>query len=75
MKYRARITIKDGILDNAGNAVTHALKTLQFEGVHNVRIGRLLEIELDSDDWEKADAICKTETNEVMEDYFLERIE
>ena len=67
--------IKKGILDNAGNAVTHALNTLQFDGVSDVRIGRLLEIELDSDDWEKADSICKAQTNAVMEDYFLEKIE
>lgn len=75
MKYRARITIKNGILDNAGNAVTHALNILNFGDVSNVRIGKLLEIELDGDDWEKADAICKSQTNEVMEDYFLEKIE
>ena len=53
MKYRARITIKNGILDNAGNAVTHALNILNFGDVSNVRIGKLLEIELDVDDWGK----------------------
>ena len=63
------ITIKRGILDNAGNAVTHALETLGHPEVSNVRIGKVLEIELASKDDQLADEIAKSQTNEVMENY------
>ena len=43
MMYRAKIMLHTGILDNAGMAVTHALKSIGFSEVENVRIGRTLD--------------------------------
>lgn len=75
MKYKAIIAIRRGILDNAGQTVTQALRQLGWPIVENVRIDKLLEFELQQADWEQAEAIVKSQTNEVMEYYELEEIE
>lgn len=69
-KYLIIITLKKGILDNAGKAVTKALASLGFKGVDSVRIGKTIHIETDQD----IEKIAKTLTNEVMEDYTIEEI-
>ena len=65
--YRVKIMLHTGILDNAGMAVTHALKSIGFSEVENVRIGRTLDYNADS--LEEAENIAKSQTNEVMEYY------
>ena len=67
MMYRVKIMLHTGILDNAGMAVTHALKSIGFSEVENVRIGRTLDYNADS--LEEAENIAKSQTNEVMEYY------
>jgi len=44
-KARVLIRPKEGILDPQGKAVERALPALGFEGVSNVRVGRLIELE------------------------------
>jgi phosphoribosylformylglycinamidine synthase PurS subunit len=46
---RARVLVrpKDGILDPQGQAVERALPALGFEGVRNVHVGRLIELDVD----------------------------
>jgi len=68
-RYKAIIQIREGILDNAGQAVTHALGTIGFDGVSNVRIGKILEFSIDSR--EKANQIAESQTNNVMETWEL----
>ena len=69
MKYRIKIMLKNGILDNAGKAVTRALTGLGFKGVNDVRIGRIIEVTCASN---QIEAIAKSQTNEVMEDCVVE---
>jgi phosphoribosylformylglycinamidine synthase len=67
---RARVLVrpKDGILDPQGKAVERALPALGFEGVSDVRVGRL--IELDVDDASQLPALCeKLLANPLIEDY------
>ena len=59
--------LKRGILDNAGKATTRALKTLGFDCVENVRIGKSIYITTDQD----PKLIAKSLVNEVMEDYII----
>lgn len=69
------VRLKSEVLDPQGDAVRRALGTLGFEGVKSVRIGKLVEIELDGTAdvaatkkklAEMADAIL---VNPVIEDY------
>ena len=67
---RARVLIKpkDGILDPQGQAVEQALPALGFEGVANVHVGRL--IELDVDDLSEVPEMCeRLLANPLIEDY------
>jgi len=68
------ICIRRGILDNAGQAVTYALQSLGWPDVEDVRIDKIIEFNLEEADWKKAEAIAKSQTNEVMEYYELEEI-
>jgi phosphoribosylformylglycinamidine synthase len=74
---RARVLIrpKAGILDPQGVAVERALPALGFEGVANVHVGRL--VELDVEDPSQLEAMCeKLLANPLIEDYeVLERPE
>jgi phosphoribosylformylglycinamidine synthase len=67
---RARVLVrpKAGILDPQGIAVERALPALGFEGVHNVHVGRL--IELDIEDPSQLDEMCRQLlVNPLIEDY------
>ena len=46
MKAKVCITLKPGLLDAQGKTVKHALGSLGFKGVKDVRIGKYVEIEL-----------------------------
>ena len=52
MKVRVLVRPKEGILDPQGQAVERALPALGYEGVSKVRIGRLIELEVEGDDAE-----------------------
>jgi len=77
MKVAANIFLKNGVLDPQGKAVHHGLDTLGFEGVKDVRVGKQIIIELDTDDEEKAikevEEMCeKLLANTVIENYEVE---
>jgi phosphoribosylformylglycinamidine synthase len=63
LKVRVLVRPKEGILDPQGQAVERALPALGYEGVSNVRIGRLIELEVDGGD---ADAVA-TSVREMCE--------
>jgi phosphoribosylformylglycinamidine synthase len=65
---RVLIRPKEGILDPQGQTVERALPALGFEGVSNVRVGRLVELEVG--DPSKLDEMCrKLLANPLIEDY------
>jgi phosphoribosylformylglycinamidine synthase PurS subunit len=73
---RARVLIrpKEGILDPQGQTVERALPALGFEGVSEVRIGRL--VELDVPDIAEVEAMCeKLLANPLVEDYEVVAVE
>jgi len=67
-RVRVLIRPKSGILDPQGQAVERALPALGFEGVSNVHVGRL--VELDAPDPSVVPSICeRLLTNPLIEDY------
>jgi phosphoribosylformylglycinamidine synthase len=73
---RARVLIrpKEGILDPQGQAVERALPALGFEGVANVHIGRL--VELDVEDPARVPEMCeRLLANPLIEEYEVMEIE
>jgi len=70
---RARVLVrpKAGILDPQGQAVERALPALGFSGVREVRVGRM--IELDVDDVSQLPQMCeRLLSNPLIEDYEIE---
>jgi phosphoribosylformylglycinamidine synthase PurS subunit len=68
MKARVLIRPKEGILDPQGQAVERALPALGFEGVTHVRIGRLVELEVE--DSSRLEEMCeRLLANPLIEDY------
>jgi phosphoribosylformylglycinamidine synthase subunit PurS len=67
-RIRVLVRPKAGILDPQGQAVERALPALGFDGVANVHVGRL--IELDVDDASRLPEMCeKLLANPLIEDY------
>jgi phosphoribosylformylglycinamidine synthase len=68
MRARVLVRPKAGILDPQGQAVERALPALGFEGVSNVHVGRL--IELDVEDPSRLPEMCeRLLANPLIEDY------
>jgi phosphoribosylformylglycinamidine synthase subunit PurS len=77
MKARITVTLKNGVLDPQGRAIAHALHSLGFGNVEDVRQGKLIEVQLKSADEAQArtelDAMCRQLlANPVIENYRVE---
>lgn len=77
MKARIKITLKNGVLDPQGKAISHALGQLGFDGIGDVRQGKYIEVDLTETDPAKARAaledMCEQVlANTVIENYAIE---
>ncbi len=77
MKALVKVTLKNGVLDPQGKAIHQALGSLGFDGIDQVRQGKLIEIDLNENDEAKAHAqvenMCqKLLANMVIENYSIE---
>jgi len=73
-KASVNVTLRKSILDPKGKAAHHALQDLGLTNVNNVRIGKLIELDIDAESKDKAHEIAETActkllANEVMEDF------
>ncbi|NCO00955.1 MAG: phosphoribosylformylglycinamidine synthase subunit PurS [Epsilonproteobacteria bacterium] len=79
MKVIVNVSLKAGVLDSQGKAVHHALNSLNFSGVSDVRVGKQIVLNLDETDEAKAreevTRMCEDLlANTVIEDYEIELI-
>lgn len=77
MKAKVHVTLKPGVLDPQGKAVSHALDALGFSGVEEVRQGKYIELDLAETDPAKAreavDKMCRELlANTVIENYTVD---
>lgn len=77
MKAKVHVTLKPGVLDPQGKAVSHALAALGFTGVEDVRQGKYIEVDLAETDPAKAreavERMCRELlANTVIENYTVE---
>jgi phosphoribosylformylglycinamidine synthase len=77
MKVRILVRLKPGVLDPQGRAVHHALDGLGFSGVDDVRVGRMIELDVaDGTDENTLRKMCdQLLANTVIEDYAIETID
>lgn len=77
MKAIVHVTLKPGVLDPQGKAIGHALDTLGFACVGEVRQGKVIEIDLAETDAARAQATVKSMcekllANTVIENYAIQ---
>ena len=77
MKAKVHITLKTGVLDPQGRAIQHALGSLGFANIADVRQGKYIELDLQETDQARAreavDAMCKKLlANTAIENYSVE---
>lgn len=77
MKGRVTVRLKGGVLDVQGKAIAGALGGLGFDGVGDVRVGKVFEVELATGDAAQAQAELtamaeKLLSNPVMETFTVE---
>ena len=77
MKAKVYVTLKKSVLDPQGKAVQHALSSMGFGEVKDVRVGKFIELDLGSADKAQAEQKIKTMcekllANTVIEDFKYE---
>lgn len=77
MKAHVHVRLKPGVLDPQGKAIGNALAALGFEGVTDVRQGKLIELDLVETDpvraREQIEGMCRELlANPVIEDYTIQ---
>jgi phosphoribosylformylglycinamidine synthase subunit PurS len=72
MKAVVTVMLKSGVLDPQGKAIGHALGNLGFEGVGEVRAGKVIEIELAESDPERARAEAEEMARKLLANTVIE---
>ena len=76
-RLEIRVVPRPGLLDPEGKAIEHALHSLDYEQVREVRVGKLLYLDVDSTSEEQAregaEAMCRRLlANPVTEDFEID---
>jgi phosphoribosylformylglycinamidine synthase PurS subunit len=79
MKYQVLVRLKEGVLDVQGKAVENGLRDQKFDTIKNVRVGRVIELEVDgaTKDASRAqvEEVCKILlANPVIEQYEIKEV-
>ncbi len=74
---KIRVTLRKSILDPQGKAVEHAIASMGFRAVEDVRMGKYIELKVNGATEEEArkmtEEVCgRLLANPVMEDYHFE---
>ncbi|MBI4667204.1 MAG: phosphoribosylformylglycinamidine synthase subunit PurS [Nitrospinae bacterium] len=77
LKARVTVTLKPGVLDPQGRAIQGALETMNVKSLRNVRVGKIIELEMEEKSPDTARAAIKKMceallANPVMENYKID---
>jgi phosphoribosylformylglycinamidine synthase subunit PurS len=77
MRVKIFVSLKNGVLDPQGNAIERSLHSMGYKEVHDVRVGKYLELEVDAPSRAATELrvreMCdKLLANTVIEDYRFE---
>jgi phosphoribosylformylglycinamidine synthase PurS subunit len=72
MKATVHVFLKPGVLDVQGKAVEAALHGLGWPGASNVRVGRVIELDLEGDDAGAAKAEVETMCHKLLANPVIE---
>jgi phosphoribosylformylglycinamidine synthase subunit PurS len=72
VKAIVTVMLKTGVLDPQGKAIAHALGTLGFAGVSDVRAGKVIELDLAETDPAKARAAAEEMARKLLANTVIE---
>jgi len=72
LQVKVFVTPRGGILDPQGKAVEHALKSLGFQGVSGVRIGKYIVLEIDAASAQEARAAAQKMCEQLLANPLIE---
>ena len=72
LRARVHVRLKDGVLDPEGQAIRRALAQLGFEGVGEVRAGKLIELDLEDADRSGAEAKLRAMCEQLLANPVIE---
>lgn len=73
MKARIYVTLKPSVLDPQGKAIHHAVETIGFSGIDDVRQGKYFEVTIDGGlSREQAAALAERLAREVLSNPVIE---
>jgi len=72
VKAIVRVMLKNGVLDPQGKAIEHALATLGFAGVQDVRAGKIIELSLAETDPDRARASAEEMARRLLANTVIE---
>ena len=72
MKATVTVMLKSGVLDPQGKAIAHALGTLGFTSVNDVRAGKIIELDLAETDPDKARATAEDMARKLLANTVIE---
>lgn len=76
-RLEIRVVPRPGLLDPEGKAIQHALQSLDYEGIQDVRVGKILYLDVEASSADEArqrgHAMCqRLLANPVTEDFQIE---
>jgi len=79
MRFRVLVRLKEGVLDVQGKAVENGLKDKNYEAIKNIRVGRVIELDIEGVAKDQArlqvDEVCKLLlANPVIEQYEIQEV-
>ncbi len=79
MRFQVLVRLKAGVLDVQGKAIETGLKDKHFEGFKNIRVGRVIELQVEGVPAEQARTqvgeVCRLLlANPVIEDYEIKEV-
>ena len=75
MRLMVTVMLKDGVLDPEGKAIGHALEGLGFEGIGEVRVGKVITLELAETDSVQARAQGEAMARKLLANPVIERFD
>lgn len=75
MRATVTVMLKDGVLDPQGKAIGHALHSLGFNGVGEVRAGKVIELDLDATDPATAKLEAEAMARRLLANTVIERFQ
>ena len=75
MRIQVLVRLKAGVLDVQGKAVEHGINGLGYPNVANVRIGRLIEFDLEAESLAKGQSVAKELCEKLLANTVIENYE